>query len=331
MRLSMGLLMLIVASTAAPGAGNAPRDMITPAALYDLAENATVEILVDGRLDGSGWFASADGLVVTAGHVIVGRTDHRIEIISPAAGRKIAKFVAIDRGHDLALLRVEKEDKPFPFLKVADAMPAPGQDVWLFAAANFRHKLMLRGSVARRNSTYEYFSNNRQYTNVYHVSAPSPPGTSGGCWLDQRGRVVGNQSAFMTVNGAGAGIAMLSPPGAIAHLIKSKKTVTTTTTQCAFEELWTQPVGYIANYPPGSAGLVPVLIQAEGAAAKAGLSDQMIITAVDDQLVAYVDELLTVLRRKKPGDNVTFTVLKLDGSGQSKITIELEALDATRN
>jgi S1-C subfamily serine protease len=331
MRKSIGLMMVVVAALAALGAGNRPRDLITPAELYDRAERTTVEILVDGRLDGSGWFASADGLVVTAGHVIVGRTDRRIEILSPVAGRKRAKFVAIDRGHDLALLRVEKNDEPYPFLEVAGEMPAPGEDVWLFAAANFRHKLMLRGSVARRQSTYEYFSNNRQYTNVYHVSAPSPPGTSGGCWLDLRGRVVGNQSAFMTVSGAGAGIAMLSPPKAIAHFVKTRQTVPTTTTQCAFEELWTQPVGYIANYPPGSAGLVPVLIQKDGAAAKAGLSDQMIITAVDDRPVQYVDEMMTYLRGKQPGDSVAFTALKLDGSGEAQLTLTLQSLDATRN
>lgn len=331
MRKPIVLMMGVVAALAALGAASKPRDLITPAELYDRAEKATVEILVDGRLDGSGWFASADGLVVTAGHVVVGRTDHRIEILSPVAGRKPARFVAIDRGHDLALLRVDQDDEPYPYLKVAQKMPTPGEDVWLFAAANFRHKLMLRGSVARRQSTYEYFSNNKQYTNVYHVSAPSPPGTSGGCWLDLRGRVVGNQSAFMTVSGAGAGIAMLSPPEAIGRLVKAQQTMPTTTTQCAFEELWTQPVGYIANYPPGSAGLVPVLIQPDGAAAKAGLSDQMIITAVDGEPVQYVDQMMTTLRRKKPGDQATFTVLKLDGSGPAKLTITLGSLDATRN
>src|SRR6266404_1229802 len=61
------------------------------AALYDRARAASVEILVAGRQDGSGWFASDDGLVVTAAHVVWGHFGldgdaHRIEVTSPSLG-----------------------------------------------------------------------------------------------------------------------------------------------------------------------------------------------------------------------------------------------------
>src|SRR5258707_706852 len=94
-------------------------------ALYDHVRSASVEILIAGRQDGSGWFASDDGLVVTAAHVVwghVGRKGegHRVEVISPKLGRLDAEIVAVDRGHDLALLQVNLGDAKPSFLKVAE-------------------------------------------------------------------------------------------------------------------------------------------------------------------------------------------------------------------
>lgn len=312
-------LWMLVACAAAPA-------QQTPAELYDHAEQAAVEVLINGRLEGSGWFAAPDGHIVTAGHAVQGRTDARIEIISPVAGRRVAKFVALDRGHDLALLKIDAGEKPYPYLDVADRMPAPGEDVYLYAAANFRHNLMLAGKVARRDPTYEYLSTRKQYIRIYHVSAPSPPGTSGGCWLNQRGQVVGNQSAFMTVDGSGAGIAMLATPDAIAALIESKTTTTPTTFQCAFEELWTQNTDYIARYPQGIGGLVPVQVQEDGVAQKAGLSGELLITAVDGKPTPYKDQMLDVIRAKQPGDSVTLNVIRIGSGERDSITLELAGL-----
>ena len=61
--------------------------------IYDRANAASVEVLIRGHLAGSGWFASRDGLVVTAAHVLpVG--EEAIEILSPTVGRLGAELVA---------------------------------------------------------------------------------------------------------------------------------------------------------------------------------------------------------------------------------------------
>src|SRR5438552_16115785 len=79
-----------------------PRDegRLDGAALYERVRASSVEILVAGRQDGSGWFASDDGLVVTAGHVgwgHVGRRGegHRVEVMSGKVGRVDAESVAV--------------------------------------------------------------------------------------------------------------------------------------------------------------------------------------------------------------------------------------------
>jgi S1-C subfamily serine protease len=293
--------------------------------LYDRAKAASVEILIDGHLAGSGWFAHREGLVVTAAHVLKARRS-QTAVISPVAGRLPADTMAVDRGHDLALLRVPASGAPYPFLGTARGMPAPGKDVYLFASPMFRHQIMLRGAVGRRSPTFEYLPDQGHYIEAYHISAPSPKGTSGGCWLDARGRVVGCQSGFVSERGVGLGIALVTGPEAIRRLVRGRTSVTTPSVGTAFEEFWAQPAGFIARFPEGAAGLVPVLPVKGGAAERAGLVGDLLITAVDSRPVQYRDELLRVIRAKAPGDELTFTVLPPDGADPRHVKVTLAPL-----
>jgi len=295
------------------------------AEIYIKAKAASVEVLVGGRQDGSGWFADKNGLVVTAAHAIWNRKK-AIEIISPVAGRLPAKVIAIDRGHDIALLQVPDSKGPYPFLSVETKPPAPGEEVYLFGAAFFRHHVMIRGTMARDSSTFEYLSDQQCYTEVYHISAPSPPGTSGGCWLNREGKVIGNQSAFLSKDGVGMGIAMASSPDAIDRLVRIKKSVATPTLGSGLEELPSQPPDFISRFPSNSFGLVPVLPVKGGPAKKADLVGDKLITEIDHQPVQSRDHLLRIIRSKKSGDKVTFTVLLPDDPSAKTIEVTLGSL-----
>jgi len=216
--------------------------------LYQYIKAASVEILVDGHLEGSGWFANPDGYVTTAAHA-VNRTNTSIEIISGNKGRLPAEVIASDRGHDIALLKVKGGTGPFQFLKIADSIPAPEDPVYLYGSALFHHGIMLGGIVARDGTTFTYYTDRQMLVRCYHVTAPSPPGTSGGPWVDRRGRVVGNQSGFITHHGSGAGIALVAPPDAIVRLVTTRKSVSTPSLGCGLEELWTQSPGFIKRFP----------------------------------------------------------------------------------
>ena len=52
---------------------------------YEKAKAASVEILVNGHLNGSGWIADPQGLVMTAGHVVE-NPDRKLEITFALAG-----------------------------------------------------------------------------------------------------------------------------------------------------------------------------------------------------------------------------------------------------
>jgi len=299
---------------------------IDTASIYRSASAASVEILVGGRLDGSGWFADGEGHIVTAAHAVWQRKEP-IEVMSPTIGRVSAKVIAFDRGHDIALLKAPERDKPYPHLRVAEHMPAPGQPAFLFGSALFRHQIMLRGSVARAEPTFEYLADQRHFVRVYHIGAPSPKGTSGGCWLDRRGHVIGNQSAFMSRDGHGTGIAMTAAPDAVARLVRTKKSANTPSLGTAFEETVTQPVGFLKRFPKGTTGLVPVLAVKKGPADRAGLKGDMIVTHIDDKPITYRDDALRHIRSKAPGDDVTLSILPPDGAEPRQVTVTLIALE----
>ncbi len=168
--------------------------------LYERAQRAGVELIVDGHLDGSGVVVSSEGLVLTAAHLVHGE---RLEIRSRHLGRHRVAVVAVDVGHDLALLRLPRRTEAYPHLQLAQRSPQPPADVYLYGSPLYRHGVLLRGTLARSSPTYEYQPQRGHYVRVTHVSGSSPVGTSGGPWLDPRGRIIGIQSGLVHDGTAG--------------------------------------------------------------------------------------------------------------------------------
>ena len=200
-------------------------------ALYERARRASVFVLKDGRHTGSGFFASPDGLVVTCAHMVKGKAGD-IEVVSPVAGRLEAQRVAMDFGHDIALLRVEGGRAPFPSLPVAEHVPPPASEVFLFGDPVFRHRLLLTGFVSVARPTYDYNPGTACYCRCFYVAGTSPEGTSGGCWVDRRGRVVGVQVGFLNGPKAPAVIAMVAPADAVRRLLAARSSPAVSKIRC---------------------------------------------------------------------------------------------------
>jgi len=274
------------------------------------ARRAAVEILVDGRLDGSGWIATSDGSVITAAHVIW-RPHQKIEVTNPEIGRLPAVIVATDPQHDLARLQIQTPEArklDFPILEIAKAAPVEGGDVFLYGSALFRHWVAVRGSMARREPSYEYISILGCYCRFSIIAAPSPQGTSGGCWLNSAGQVIGNQSGFINDNSSNpSGLAIVAPIDAIHAILTAEGDGKANTLGCGFEETFSQSPGFMARLPAGATGVITVPIRKGGAAEMAGLSSETLITHINGAAVSYRRELIDGLRAVKLGSPITLT------------------------
>lgn len=305
--------------------GCAPRPTFDGQVLYETVQRASVFVLSNGRHQGSGFFATTNGLIVTSAHMVKGKSDG-IEVVSPGCGRLKAERVALDLGHDIALLRAPRRDEPYPWLLIADGAPPPASEVFLFGDPVFRHRLLLTGFVSVAETTYSYNPSIGCYIRVFFVAGTSPEGTSGGCWVDRRGRVVGVQSGFLNSPKAPAGIAMVAPPDAIQQLLATRTSRQVATLGTRLDELWTQSEGFIARFPKGTAGVLTVLPTRDGPVAKAGLTKESLITAIDGKPVVYVDDVMAAVRSKMPGDSVTLQVLDPGDKPPRIVTIPLAKL-----
>jgi serine protease Do len=164
---------------------------------------------------GSGFFINADGYLITNFHVIEGETEISVEVYHQKDGQldretyKQVKIVAINKFHDLALLKIEDKNAPkFKFitlgnsdaLSVGDAVFAVGSPLGL-------ERTVTQGIVSTKTRQLE--------GNLYlQTSAQINPGNSGGPLFNLAGEVVGVTNMKITF---GEGLAFAIP----VELVKS--------------------------------------------------------------------------------------------------------------
>ena len=290
--------------------------------LYRRAVDASVELLVNGRLAGTGALVDANGTVLTACHVI--RTGERYEARSPSLKRLPLELICTDRSHDIALLALPKREKPYPFLSLAKTVPVEGRQVHLLGTPIFRHRVLLTGFVARREPLFEWYDG--AFMEGYPLTGVAAGGTSGGAWLNGKGEIIGVQAAAMTVGNAPQGVVTSSPLPAIRRLYGSQETIAATTMQAAVEELWAQGPEYIAGTPENAIGLVFRQVDPQGVAGKAGIKNGDLLLGMGKKPFETVTHFMRSLRQKKPGDKIRITVSNADGENRREISFSLAEL-----
>jgi serine protease Do len=164
---------------------------------------------------GSGFFINADGYLITNFHVIEGETEISVEVYHQKDGQldretyKQVKIIAINKFHDLALLKIEDKNAPkFKFitlgnsdaLSVGDAVFAVGSPLGL-------ERTVTQGIVSTKTRELE--------GNLYlQTSTQINPGNSGGPLFNLAGEVVGVTNMKITF---GEGLAFAIP----VELVKS--------------------------------------------------------------------------------------------------------------
>jgi serine protease Do len=161
---------------------------------------------------GSGFFISADGFIVTNNHVV----DHavKVEVLSDSGQSYDAKVIGTDAKSDLALIKVEG-GKDFPFVKLAEAPPKIGE--WVLAVGN---PFGLGGTVtAGIVSAQGRDIGSGSYDDYIQIDAPVNRGNSGGPTFNLKGEVIGVNTAIYSPSGGSVGIAFDIPASTVANVI----------------------------------------------------------------------------------------------------------------
>jgi serine protease Do len=167
---------------------------------------------------GSGFIISADGYVVTNNHVVEHATE--IGVVLQDGTRYEATIKGRDPKTDLALLKINT-DASLPFVELGDSDSARVGE-WVVAVGN---PFGLGGTVtAGILSARGRDINSGPYDDYLQVDAPINRGNSGGPLFNNRGQVIGVNSAIYSPTGGSVGIGFAIPSNLVRDVVAELET-----------------------------------------------------------------------------------------------------------
>ena len=261
-----------------------------------------------GAATGSGFVIDDDGHVLTNAHVVEGADEIQVTIGDEENARD-AELVGIDPSSDVALLEVNENDDLQP-LELGDSSQVEVGDPVVAIGNPFGLDRTVTSGIVSAKQRQIQAPNGFSISDVIQTDAAVNPGNSGGPLLDSSGRVIGINSQIATDSGGNDGVAFAVP-------IETAKEVSD---QLLADGSVERAYLGISGGPADEAGLKGATGQAavQGQAVPAGGD---IITAIDGEEIAGMEDVISMVNAAKPGDEVTLTVIR-DGEQQDlKLTL----------
>jgi len=167
----------------------------------------TVEV---AQGDGTGFFWSAEGFVVTNHHVVAGGSRFLVVLADGTATE--AELVGTAPDKDLAVLQLaELPEKGITALALGESKDlVVGQSVFAIGNPFGLDQTLTTGVISGVGRSIRAM-NGREIDDVIQTDAAINPGNSGGPLLDSAGRVIGVNTAIVSPSGAYAGIGFAIP------------------------------------------------------------------------------------------------------------------------
>ena len=267
---------------------------------------------------GSGFFISADGYIVTNNHVV----DHATEVtVTTSEGKTLdAKVIGTDPKTDLALLKV-KDSGTYPFVSFSSGSPRVGD--WVIAVGN---PFGLGGTVtAGIVSARGRDIGSGPYDDFLQIDAPVNHGNSGGPTFNTEGEVVGVNTAIFSPSGGSVGIGFAIASDVVKTVIGQLKENGVVARGWLGVEIQpvTPEIAESLGAKTASGALVAKETQNSPAAA-AGVKVGDVITAVNGDAVADPKELARRIAALGPKKEAQLSVLR-NGAAQT-IAVTLGAM-----
>ncbi len=288
----------------------------------DFFSRATQEV---PRGTGTGFVWDGEGHIVTNYHVIQGASAARVTLSDQSTHK--AGLVGYFPDRDLAVLKIEVPRlPPIPLGTSRDLQV--GQRVYAIGNPFGLDQTLTTGIVSALNREIESF-NNRTIRGVIQTDAAINPGNSGGPLLDSAGRLIGVNTQIASPSGASAGIGFAIPVDEVNRIVP----------RLIRDGRFVRPALGVTSGPPEMTralklprGVALVDVARDGPAAKAGLQPFRrgrgseiipgdVITAVDEQEVADLDDMLSQLEKRQPGERVTLTVWREGRTRKQTVTL----------
>jgi serine protease Do len=253
------------------------------------ARHPTASILGEERM-GSG-VATGPGLVITAHYLVLGAS--RIQLHGADGHKRSVKHVAVDHDSGLAVLAVE--GSPLRAAAFSDGGARPGMPVFMLTCTGERDWKGATGHVTQVGpfeAFWEYMLDAAIMTTAVN------PGLAGAPLFDALGRTLGVVTLGL------AAVARYSLAIPIDLYVQRRQELDS-------GRSLTSGHGWVGIYPQNQDGGVALTgVVPGGPADKSGLQRADVILSVDGETVATLRELYQAIRRRAPGESLSFQVLR---------------------
>jgi serine protease DegQ len=260
---------------------------------------------------GSGVIYRSDGYIITNHHVIEGAS--AVEVLLANGDRLEADIVGSDPLNDLAVLRVDRQGLPVIDLRPDDERLRVGETVVAIGSPFGLDATVTSGIISALNRDLRVPGSADVIPAVIQTDAAINPGNSGGALVDLQGRLVGINTAIMSRSGANEGVGFAV----------SVQQAVTSSDQLIAQGFVRYPLLGITGTDvtaqiaesfglDNRRGAVVDSVQEGSGAEAGGMRTRDLIVAVDGVPLRSMADLVAEVRRRVPGDTVTFDVLRGD-------------------
>ncbi len=261
----------------------------------------------------SGVIVRSDGYIVTNDHVV--NSAQTIEVVLHDKRSYKATVIGTDPATDLALLKIDErklqciEFGNSDLVEVGDVVLAVGNPFNLASTVT-------AGIVSSKARNINVLTDKAAVESYIQTDAAVNPGNSGGALVDINGKLIGINGAIATPTGVYAGYSFAIPveivKKTIDDLLKYGKVLRgylgVIISDMGPEKAKQLGIGAIS-------GVIIDSLQKNGAAMKAGIQKNDVITKIDDHPVESSPQMREIVARHHPGEKVRLTIIR---SGRQK-------------
>lgn len=271
---------------------------------------------------GSGSVIDKAGHILTNYHVVEGAREIQVALFD--GNTYPAEIVGEDPSTDVAVIHVNAPATSLFPVELGDSTRLKvGQKVFAIGNPFGLERTLTTGIISSLNRSLPS-RNGRTIKSIIQIDAAINPGNSGGPLLDSRSRLIGMNTAIASRTGQNTGVGFAIPVTSIARVVP----------QLIQKGRVVRPEIGIARVYQTERGLLIATLTPGGPAEAAGLRGPRVvrerrrqgpfvydsqsldrkaadmIVAVDGQKIVSADEFLSAIESKRPGEEVTLTVVR---------------------